>query len=564
MPPILRQPGVPVDLAPFWEAWDQIRQERVRLPAYTAAAEFWNSANTKLTGSADMIPRIRTDLEVNSRWGNPGDPGSASSAFYQLLDAGVRSIQGWLDADTDGLRRDFRLLADRLGTCFEVVQERRLWLLEQEKFARGSLLPRPEPIVPADLRGTVWVASSIAGAVADAVRTGMELRDDLRTLFDTVRTRLAALPRTQSWLGPATAAGAGPGDVAVTGQPDPVPGGPGGAGPAGTGPAGAGPADGPANATAPGGPGAGPDAAPPPSTPDSAARPPGGGQPGGDQPGGELPGGAVPSGGPGRADSGIDDTGIDDTGTGDTGTGDTGMPRPPATDPELAGAPSATATPTPTTPPGGSTSVPGAVGPPNIPTGGNLGPGPTGSALPLTLPGPTATPTATPFPGGLPVRRDGAAPPPPGTPRNSTVDGPRFGAFPGGAVVGETPAPRAGPAGSDSGSESGGRNGFYPPVMPPMLPPGGTAGGGIRPGEAEFPGGLVRQVGGPDTWRAGLRSQLLGRTGDHRDDEPDHLPPARPPAGDEVLDDELWQVPAAAPVAPQDPPPRRGRSWGPG
>lgn len=99
-----------------------------------------------------------------------------------------------------------------------------------------------------------------------------------------------------------------------------------------------------------------------------------------------------------------------------------------------------------------------------------------------------------------------------------------------------------------------------------MVPPmgaGGANGGGIKPGEADFAGGPIRQVGGRESWRAGLRPQLLGRGGD-RDDEPAHLPPEEPLPTDDVLDEELWQVPGAAPVAPPESRPSRGRAWGPG
>lgn len=100
-------------------------------------------------------------------------------------------------------------------------------------------------------------------------------------------------------------------------------------------------------------------------------------------------------------------------------------------------------------------------------------------------------------------------------------------------------------------------------MMPPMMPGGGGVGAnGVKPGEAEFAGGPTRRVSGRDSWRAGLRSQLLGRTGEYDDEPP---PPAMTaPAGGEVLDDELWQVADAAPVSPPEPQQRRGRSWGPG
>jgi len=214
------------------------------------------------------------------------------------------------------------------------------------------------------------------------------------------------------------------------------------------------------------------------------------------------------------------------------------LPELPPTDPSLAGMPTATL-PTNTPPPALADFTPPS----------SLGAGP-GSSTPTSF-----TPVSTPFTGGGPQARRDAADPHGTNPRGSTVDGTRF-ATPSGGGAGPQPVPRNTVAGG--GSSSGGP-GFFPPMMPPMMPGGGGMGvGGIKPGEADFAGGPPRQVSGRDSLRAGLRSQLLGRTGDH-DDEPSY--PAASPAGGEVLDEELWQVPDAAPVSPPDTQPKRGRSW---
>lgn len=213
------------------------------------------------------------------------------------------------------------------------------------------------------------------------------------------------------------------------------------------------------------------------------------------------------------------------------------LPEVPPTDPSLAGMPTATL-PTNTPPPALADFTPPS----------SLGSS-QGSSTPTTF-----TPVSTPFTGGPQARRDAAGPQ--GTnPRGSTVDGARFAA-PSGGGEGPQPVPRNMVAGG--GSSADGRS-FFPPMMPPMMPGGGGMGaGGVKPGEADFAGGPPRQVSGRDSLRAGLRSQLLGRTGDH-DDEPSY--PAATPAGGEVLDEELWQVPDAAPVSPPDAQPKRGRSW---
>src|SRR5258706_7578309 len=94
--------SVPVDLAPFWAAWEAIQQEHARLPDYTAAAEFWASYDTKLHRSSELLSQARKDMELNTGWSDPGNPNAASTAFYGRMEAGAGSIQRWLDSDTAG------------------------------------------------------------------------------------------------------------------------------------------------------------------------------------------------------------------------------------------------------------------------------------------------------------------------------------------------------------------------------------------------------------------------------------------------------------------------------
>ena len=512
-----------VDLSRFWPAWNAINQERELVSYYNAARDFWGTYDTKLTLSRDNVTDLRRDMELYTNWTNLGRPEAASTAFYRRVDDGIGSVQAWLNGGTSTVRDRFNELATRLPEDIRLADLNRETLLKQDKVldttvSRGPIAAFTTAKI-AEGDGEVNVPVLRADAIRQAVEDTVRRHDELMVLFRQIVEDLNKLPDNVTWAGPTTVTGAG----APPGGPVPGPGGPGG-GPAG-------PGGGPAavNAEAPGGPGAGPGAGTDPAAAQEAMPAPGadvpGADPGADQtgadvPGGDLPGGDLP-GGPAV----------------DPVTGDP-IVTLPNSDPALAGTPSATLS--PTTPP--------------TPLSSNV------SSIPAGIPGPTGSPIAgpaiSPFPltptgvspGGPPARRDGAGPPSPGS---STVDGRQSG-----PVTGESPVGARG--GATTGSTVG--PGFYPPMVPPM---GGMAGrNGIKPGEADFAGGSVRQAGGRDSWRAGLRPQLLGRAGEP-DDEPYQPPPVRPVSGDDVLDEELWQVPGAAPATPPEPP-RRGRSWGPG
>jgi hypothetical protein len=524
-----------VSLTDFWPAWQAINQERPLVAYYEAARDFWRDYDTKLTLSKEKVTDLRRDMELYTNWstldrlGRP-KPEAASTAFYERIDAGTNSMQAWLNAGTATVRDGFNALITRLPEDIRVVDLHRQTLLTQDKVIGDPLGRGPiagfntTKIVEGD--GEVKVPLLSADPVRQAVEDTVRRHNELMVLFRQLVVDLNRLPDNVTWAGPTTvtAAGAppgtGPGGGPATGGPG---GGPGGGGPAA------------ANAETPGGPGAAPGAGPDPAAaqeamPTSGADPSAAGpgadqtsaaQTGADAPGGDLPGGPA----------------VDPV---------TGEPIStlPASDPALAGTPSATLS--PTTPLTQTTPLSSNV--PNIPAGmpaptGNSGAGPTISPFPLTPNGVS--------PGGPLARRDGTGQPSAGS---STVDGQR-----GMSVTEESPVrSRGGAAGPTTGG------GFYPGVVPPMVPPMGGMGGrnGIKPGEADFASGSVRQAGGRDSWRAGLRPQLLGRSGEP-DDEPYQLPPVQPGSGGEVLDEELWQVPDAAPAAPPEPP-RRGRSWGPG
>ena len=105
----------------------------------------------------------------------------------------------------------------------------------------------------------------------------------------------------------------------------------------------------------------------------------------------------------------------------------------------------------------------------------------------------------------------------------------------------------AGAAGTPAGSAGG--PGFYPPMMPPMMPGAGAAGGPGAPGRGGAgPGGgpVGRPSAERDTLRAGVRPELLGRSGESgRPGDAPGRRKARPAA--DVLDEELWEVPEPAP-----------------
>jgi hypothetical protein len=506
-----------VDLSQFWPAWHAIDSERDLVNYYAAARDFWRDYDLKLTMSRDRVTELRRDMELYTNWtaldrlGRP-KPEAASTAFYNRIDAGSRSVQQWLNGGTATVRDRFNDLAARLPTDLQMADMNRETLLAQDKVTdtttnRGPIASfTTAKITEGD--GKVFVPVLRAEAVRTAVEDTVRRRDELMVLFRQITDDLARLPDDVTWAGPTTVAPATPPggnpDTGPGGGPGAAPGGGGpGGGPAGTapggGPTGAAPGGGPTAATAdmPGDPGATPDT----GLPETMSAP--ATESGLDT--GELPGGPVI----------------------DPATGEP-IATLPTSDPALAGTPSATLS--PTAPPTPLSS--------NVPSShlGVPGPSPSGGGNPL---GPTTFPlTQT---GGPPAYRgSGAGQPSPG----STVDGPRV-------APGAGEAPRGGPTGA----------GFYPP---PMVPPmGGMAGrGGIKPGEADFAGGAVRRAGGRDSWRAGLRPQLLGRAGEYDDDQY-QAPSACPVSGGEVLDEELWQVPDAAPATPPEPP-RHNHPWGPG
>lgn len=517
-----------VDLSRFWPAWNAIDQERKLVTYYEAARDFWGTYDTKLTMSRDNVTDLRKDMELYTNWTNLGRPEAASTAFYRRVDDGIGSVQAWLNGGTATVRDRFTELATRLPEDIRMADLNRETLLTQDKVLDMTTGRSPiaafttAKIVEGD--GEVDVPVLRADAIRQAVEDTVRRHDELMVLFRQIVDDLNKLPDNVTWAGPTTVA-----PEAAVGGPGggPGTGGPAGGGPGG-GPGGGGPAA--ANADVPGGPGAAPGAGPD-STQDSMMAPgadvPGAGPAdqtgadalGGNRTGADVPGGDLP-GGPAI----------------DPMTGDP-IVTLPTNDPALAGTPSATLSPTALSPMTPSPTASLAPLSSNVPSGA----GPTISPFPLTPTG------VSPSPGGPLARRDGAGSPGPGS---STVDSQR-----GVSVSGESPV---GARGGTTGSTIG--PGFYPPMVPPM---GGMAGrNGIRPGEADFAGGSVRQAGGRDSWRAGLRPQLLGRAGEP-DDEPYQHQPVRPVSGDEVLDEELWQVPDAAPATPPEPP-RRGRSWGPG
>lgn len=532
--PQLPDPVVGVDLAAFWQAYNDIVAEYRRADDYGRAADFWMSFDDRMRTAYGGITRTGANLKMNGEWGEPGNPSAAAAAFHERIDAGVLSIRNWLnggpdllDGGTNGtevgtgaVRTQFQELINLIGGNHHAV----LGLRGQLETLLG-----PEVVAMSEAGQQIEIPPSTKRFTDEVTNEARRLSDDLRTRFGMVQSLLESLPDTTRWDGPTMLAGdtpagtrglgGGPAGMPPGGPAGAPPGGPGGAppgGPAGAPPGGSAgaPPDGPAGAP-PGGPGGAPPGGP-------GAEPPGGpgstpdlGTPGSDVPGADVPGAELP-GGP-------------------------ELPELPPTDPSLAGVPTATVPPATTTPP------------PRLP---DFTPPSSLGAGPASSPPTSFAPVSTPFTSSPPPRSTGAEPPG-ANPRSSTVEGVRGVAPGGGGAGGEPqPVPRNTVAGGGSGSSG---PGFFPPMMPPMMPPGGGMGpGGIKPGEADFAGGPPRQVSGRDSWRAGLRSQLLGRTG-ASDDEPSH--PVRPPAGEEVLDEELWRVPDAAPVSPPEPQPRRGRSW---
>jgi hypothetical protein len=527
-----------VDATRLIEAWKQLVRENELASSYYEAANFWDQYGELLTQRRDLYRRQRRELESNTQWRTP-----AASAFYERVDAGLASIDAWLKdgvslgggAGTDknlpaGIARRFRTAADAIGPGFQRVNE-----IMDTVSGKGSVWERflqsgGGEIPTFRLEGNTVVVNPpgyqtwVEQMIQEAETTALTVADNFRN----VASAMEVVPDIK-WLGPVRAMTP---DATNTGPgPGAGPGGPGG-GPAG-GPGG-GPAGGPE--TPPGGPGAEQPGGP-------GAETPGG--PGAETPGG--PGAETP-GGPGSTpDTGAEQPGAELPGgelPGSDPTSGTDIPQLPPTDPALAGTPSATLS-----PPVPSSSLPGStLGNPGSTTGlpGPVGTGPV-SSVPFTPVGSTPlSPTGTPR-----------------TQPGSTVDGVRTGGVPGGpggsggsgAPAGPSPLPRGGP-----GTSTGGP-GFFPPIVPPMFPGGGRGGAGeIRPGEAEFGGGPVRQAGKRESWRAGLRPQLLGRTSDP-DDEPRHSEPILPVDTADVLDEELWQVPDAAPASPPEPPSRRGRTW---
>lgn len=522
-----------VNATPHLVAWNQLAVENERAAAYGEAADFWRTYGELLAARREIYQTHRDHLLASSQWLTP-----AANAFYERVDMGLRSIDNWLNANLPDIATKFREAADLIGPKFQLVNENQGVLsgnVPVRNRTPTGLRPgvaRPEFRMEGDF---VFARSgSRAEEALDLIRGSELAAKEVAAKFDELKTAMRRLQvanlQDQEWAGPvpATAPSANP---MSTG-----PGGPGG------------PSGGPTSPSpGPGGPGTAPGGGPeaptaPESMSDTAPGGPGADQPGADQPGADAPGADVPGADvPGADQPGADLPGSPASTVGPAAVDDVGTSPLPPSDPALAGMPNATLTaPTSTTTPTSASSLPGSM--PSTSTGG--GPTSTMSSIPFT---PTGSPT------GLAPR--GAQPPLSG-PRGSTVDGARGGlpGAPGGQVPGpgQSTVPRGGPAGTTAGP------GFYPPIMPPMGGGYGGAGSGIRPGEAEFAGGPIRRNSGPDSWRAGLRPQLLGRAGD-QDDEPHEAPP--PSAGD-VLDEELWEVPGAAPATPPQPRRRHGGSWG--
>lgn len=264
-------------------------------------------------------------------------------------------------------------------------------------------------------------------------------------------------------------------------------------------------------------------------------------------PGGVPPG--APAGGPGGAPGGVpaggedaaggpagpgEDLGADPAGAGPAATPPTDLPSDLPTDvpsdlsTDLPGAPDSLGDTRVSTPDIGEI--------PPLPSSPELAGTPT-----PTLPPPTSSLDVPPSLGGTPPTGGSTVdrsplpvplPPAPRGPAGSTLDraGTRVAAEP-------SPRPPGGSGGGGTGATTGPGGAFYPPMG--MFPPGGAGTrAAVQPGEADFAGGPMRRARGAETWRAGLQPHLLGRGGDH-----DEEPAFEPPPDDDVLDDELWQVP---------------------
>jgi hypothetical protein len=527
--------GTLVNLLPFWIAQDQLRAEADRLDDYVAAHSFWTSYDTKLRESVTAIDQVRKDMEANTGW-KPGDAQAASTAFYERVDAGTRSIRTWINGGTADVRQAFTDVVDQLPAKLRALEEHASWLRQQDKVTGTDVVPAPELLTAprtekiTDLdRGWVRVPDSSFGPIREVITTAVRLRDEVRDLLTRTQETLSTLP-PEMWQGPTTlATDQTPGNNPRSTGPGDQPGGP---GPTGTPPTGTGPAGTPTGTgPAPGTPG--------PQTPASSPSTPDTGMPG--PAGVDQPTGLPPTGPTGQppGDQPAPPPGLDPITGGPTAT------PLPINDPELAGIPSATLPPSQLSPlsPPQSTPVLSTPLPSTLPPLGSTGlPTPSSPVLP-----PFTTPGST-----VDGARTGAVPRGPSI--GESVAPPRTGTAPGSPVAGDVPVrPGVGAGGGSTGA------GFYPPMVPPMVPPGGGAGaGGVRPGEAEFAGGPIRQRGGRESWRAGLRPGLLGRSGDRDEEWPQESPTRQ---HDEVLDEELWQVPGAAPVAPSDRSPRRARPW---
>ena len=509
-----------VDLAPFWTAYEELvaETEPASIQGYRDAAAYWQALDAKLAASSASLGKVRTEMATNSGWAPDGDPATAGTAFFGRMDEGTKSIAA-LQAPVAGARKAFDDLAEILPTYRQSLDRNHQELLQLE---RANLLGRQK--ITANDRGAVDFADQQTRDRAQQIVDGTTLlRDTVRDqLLNPAQQAVTAVP-AEAWRGPTTYTGQWPGVGAPTantpggptgpgGPGGPAPGGPGGPAPGGPG----GPAPGGPGGPAPGGPGGTPGSTPESGSPTSTS------DTGTDQPGADTPSG------PDLGDSPTSDTGLD-----------TSLPELPPPDPSLAG------TPTPSTLPPLSTPSLGDPSLGNIPSGLNSSIGGPTSSSPLSS-SLSLPPIGSSLPSG----------------RNSTVDSSRPPAA-GASAAEPGPSLARGPAGAQSGTSTG--SGMYPPMMPPMMPPGGggAGAGGVRPGEAEFSGGMGRKVGRRESWRAGLRSQLLGRTAEHDDEEEPYAAPLSPPSGGAVLDEELWQVPGAAPVTPPESPPRRGRSWGP-